>query len=214
MCFHAACNAIKKLIGKRDKCDMSSICFKNIWTYCGFCLFLPRHSLAESPRRAGRAWHIYIIEALLYALVLTIWESRKFNGKSRTKQRKRHMGCIISCLCHTLVLAEVCIGVYIHHRGAFSVARSDLPGNARAFRLWNEWQDRLHVFVSCMLNQQSFFTAITGADGNKNYNSTWIQLEKFVFPPCSWSWRQCAMPMMHTLAVFITTWMTQTRLRA
>ena len=38
----------------------------------------------------------------------------------------------------------------IHIRGAFSVARFDLPGNAKAFRMWNEHQDWLHVFFICM----------------------------------------------------------------
>ena len=31
-------------------------------------------------------------------------------------------------------------------RGAFSVARLDGQGNARAFRMWNRAQDWLHVF--------------------------------------------------------------------
>ena len=36
--------------------------------------------------------------------------------------------------------------LYRHRRGAFDVARFDEQGNARAFTLWNERQDRLHVF--------------------------------------------------------------------
>ena len=50
-----------------------------------------------------------------------------------------------------LVYYNVKIGVlYIHIRGAFSVARFDGQGNARAYELWNEWQDWLHVFYALM----------------------------------------------------------------
>ena len=42
------------------------------------------------------------------------------------------------------------IELYIHIRGAFSVARFDNPGNAKAFLSWNEQHDRLHVFCICM----------------------------------------------------------------
>ena len=38
-----------------------------------------------------------------------------------------------------LVHANVDVGnLYIHMHGAFSVARFDLQGNAKAYRLWNE----------------------------------------------------------------------------
>ena len=37
--------------------------------------------------------------------------------------------------------------LYIHIRGAFSVARFDNPGNAKAFLSWNEQHDWLHVFL-------------------------------------------------------------------
>ena len=37
--------------------------------------------------------------------------------------------------------------IYIHIRGAFSVARFDRQGNAKAFESWNEQQDWLHVFL-------------------------------------------------------------------
>ena len=47
-----------------------------------------------------------------------------------------------------LVHANVDVGIlYIHIRGAFSVARFDLPGNARAFIEWNEQTGWLHVFI-------------------------------------------------------------------
>ena len=36
--------------------------------------------------------------------------------------------------------------LYTHLRGAFSVARFDNLGNARAYESWNEHQDWLHVF--------------------------------------------------------------------
>ena len=36
--------------------------------------------------------------------------------------------------------------IYIHRRGAFSVARFDNPGNAKAFTALNGHQDWLHAF--------------------------------------------------------------------
>lgn len=57
-----------------------------------------------------------------------------------TKQRERPLRCIIyvlksvaALLCHTDFEP-----IYLHRRGAFSVARFDNPGNAKAFTLWNE----------------------------------------------------------------------------
>lgn len=81
--------------------------------------------------------HIHIEKAFLYALVLAIEELRKFIDKSRTKQRERPKGCIIyspHCLRmpKTFVGREGILYTYIGV-GAFSVARFDLPGNARAF---------------------------------------------------------------------------------
>ena len=37
--------------------------------------------------------------------------------------------------------------LYTHLRGAFSVARFDISGNARAFIQWNEQTGWLHVFI-------------------------------------------------------------------
>ena len=37
--------------------------------------------------------------------------------------------------------------IYMHHRGAFSVARFDNQGNARAFIAWNEWQTGSTFFL-------------------------------------------------------------------
>lgn len=39
--------------------------------------------------------------------------------------------------------------IYIHRRGAFSVARFDNPGNAKAFTAWNEHQAGSTFFI-CM----------------------------------------------------------------
>ena len=39
--------------------------------------------------------------------------------------------------------------IYTHRRGAFSVARFDNPGNAKAFTAWNEHQTGSTFFV-CM----------------------------------------------------------------
>ena len=58
----------------------------------------------------------FTIKALLYALVLTVEESRKFNDKSKTKQRGRPMRCIMyipRVLAGTCVLAGMC-GLSIH----------------------------------------------------------------------------------------------------
>ena len=40
--------------------------------------------------------------------------------------------------------------IYSHLRGAFGVARFDLSGNARAFTVWNEWQNWLRAFLLCI----------------------------------------------------------------
>ena len=68
---------------------------------------------------------------------------------------------------HCWHVVKVYVGIYIHHRGAFSVARFDEQGNARAFRMWNEWQDWLHVFV-CVCSINNSFTAILESVTNKN----------------------------------------------
>ena len=67
--------------------------------------------------------------------------SQTLYGLSRTKQRERPMGCIIYSphwLLVNLYPLPCGIIISIHHRGAFSVARFDNPGNAKAFTLWNE----------------------------------------------------------------------------
>ena len=63
---------------------------------------------------------------------------------SKTKQRGRPVGCIYIVL--WTFATTICCGKgfgyvgYIHHRGAFGVARFDKSGNSRAFRTWSERQ--------------------------------------------------------------------------
>ena len=65
-----------------------------------------------------------------------------------------------------LFAKELMVGTIIHIRGAFSVARFDLQGNAKAFRMWNELQDWLHVFCACM-HTIFFINRQEGAIGKK-----------------------------------------------
>ena len=82
------------------------------------------------------------IKAYLYALVLTVEELRKLIDKSRTKQRGRLMVMYYiqsSQVMNALVIYnQMRYIIYKHLRGAFSVARFDLSGNAKAFLSWNE----------------------------------------------------------------------------
>ena len=97
----------------------------------------------------GRGGHdTYTYRSVIVRFGFDSVESRKFNGKSKAKQRERRMGCIVSCPYCALTYSSRCsIGIYIHHRGAFSVARFDLPGNARALHCGTSKQNRLHVFI-------------------------------------------------------------------
>ena len=76
--------------------------------------------------------------------------SQTLNCWSRTKQRERLMRCIIysphwlRAICRSLSRV---LSIYVHRRGAFGVARFDNLGDARAFTAWNEWQNRLHIFM-------------------------------------------------------------------
>ena len=54
--------------------------------------------------------------------------------------------------------------VYLHQRGAFSVARFDNPGNAKALIAWNERQDWLHVFI-CIHGKANVINRRQGAVG-------------------------------------------------
>lgn len=78
-----------------------------------------------------------------------VLELRKLYGLSRTKQRERPMGCIVYVLervaIHGNHLGAI---IYLHQRGAFSVARFDNPGNAKALTRGTSGKDWLHVF--CM----------------------------------------------------------------
>ena len=124
------------------------------------CINLPCHSCAESPERGiwGGNWHIHIIKAYL---ALWFWHSENFaTSMVSQKQGNENASWVYSI---TAIVGSWCIcappksqpfGIYIiciHIRGAFSVARFDLPGNAKAFRMWNEWQDLLHVLCFCMI---------------------------------------------------------------
>ena len=60
-------------------------------------------------------------------------ELRTLYGKSKTKQPERLMGVLYTFLID-IGNSNVDVGnQYIHIRGAFSVARFDLQGNAKAF---------------------------------------------------------------------------------
>ena len=70
--------------------------------------------------------------------------------------------------------------LYTHLRGAFSIARSDNLGNARAYESWNEHQDWLHVFY--VYAKDRILTADMGAIGlSKSYEQTFI---KALLPSC------------------------------
>ena len=45
------------------------------------------------------------------------------------------------------IMIDRMFGMIYILRGAFSVARFDISGNAKAFRAWNEQTGWLHVFV-------------------------------------------------------------------
>ena len=64
-------------------------------------------------------------------------ELRNFNGKSKTKQRGRLMGVSYIAIIGSWSVIHtagkpILVFYIIHIRGAFSVARFDLPGNAKA----------------------------------------------------------------------------------
>ena len=60
------------------------------------------------------------------------------------------------------------VTIYLHRRGAFSVARFDNPGNAKAFTLWNERQTGSTFFV-CMplLSHESACLGSAGINKSK-----------------------------------------------
>ena len=87
--------------------------------------------------RAEAGRHIYI-KGVTVRFGFDVLELRTLYGLSRTKQRERLMGVLyISFI--GIIYYDVDVGIlYIHIRGAFSVARFDNPGNAKAFLSWNE----------------------------------------------------------------------------
>ena len=111
--------------------------------HVNFALNLSHALQGGSPKGQERqAGHIHNGKGVSCALVLTIEELRKLYGLSKTKQRGRLMGVLYPFLPFFL-LTFACqeingIELYIHIRGAFSVARFDNPGNAKAFLSWNE----------------------------------------------------------------------------
>ena len=61
----------------------------------------------------------------------------------------------------------------MHRRGAFSVARFDYQGNARAFTSWTGHQDRLHVF--CVYAEPKTNGQVSGVCLDMNdKNDKWI----------------------------------------
>ena len=79
-----------------------------------------------------RARHIYI-KGVTVRFGFDLLELRTLYGKSKTKQPERLMGVSYTFLID-IGNSNVDVGnQYIHIRGAFSVARFDLQGNAKAF---------------------------------------------------------------------------------
>ena len=95
-------------------------------------------------------------------LALWFWHSENFaNSSVRQKQSNGDASWVYYtqpslALCYRYWQQGWCKLLYIHTRGAFSVARFDEQGNAKAFRMWNERQDWLHVLFICMPDTSSF----------------------------------------------------------
>ena len=108
--------------------------------------------IPEAPM--GRGWaDIHMVKAFLYAFVLTVRESRKFNCKSKTKQCRTSHGCIVYSP-HWLRLHFAFVAkrvfIYLHIRGAFGVARFGLTGQCEGLRIVERVTDWLHVFLFCI----------------------------------------------------------------
>lgn len=118
-----------------------------------FFVFLPRHLFAGSPM--GGKWvkthrHKRRTYALWFWLCVNLANSKQsVRNKATGTPREGYIECIIgSWLCYALCWCE-----FQHTwRGAFSVARFDRLGDARAYTKWNEWQDWLHVFYCICAN--------------------------------------------------------------
>ena len=74
-------------------------------------------------------------------LALWFWQSMNFASSIVSKKQSNGNASWVYYMYSSLALvhANVDVGnLYIHIRGAFSVARFDLQGNAKAYRSWNE----------------------------------------------------------------------------
>ena len=74
-------------------------------------------------------------------LALWFWQSMNFAPSIVSQKQSNGNASWVYYMYSSLALvhANVDVGnLYIHIRGAFSVARFDLQGNAKAYRLWNE----------------------------------------------------------------------------
>lgn len=101
-------------------------------------LYLQSQLLAESPNGWNAGIDTYIHKGVSCALVLTICELRNFkflskqsNGNAPKVYRTPSLALGIS-VCPVLMLVQHT------RRGAFSVARFDRKGNAKAYISWNE----------------------------------------------------------------------------
>lgn len=106
----------------------------------GNFLYLQCLSRAESPVGWRRGRHIYIKGVTVRFGFDSVRTSQTLYGLSRTKQRERPVGVLYNphrCMVF-IVSYPLSVSIYLHQRGAFSVARFDNPGNAKAFTLWNE----------------------------------------------------------------------------
>ena len=116
----------------------------------------PVLALLKALRGREAGGHIHNNKGVSCALVLTIRELRKLICSSKTKQRGRLMGVLYPFLPFFLLASHakrlMAWNLYMHIRGAFSVARFGEQGNAKAYELWNEQQDWLHVFLCLYAN--------------------------------------------------------------
>ena len=101
-------------------------------------------------------------------MVLTIRESRKFQLSCQEQSN----GDALQGVSYTSFFdfEQMLVGreekLYTHLRGAFSIARFDNLGNARAYESWNEHQGWLHVFY--VYAKDRILTANMGAIGMNN----------------------------------------------
>ena len=88
--------------------------------------------------RAEAGRHIYI-KGVTVRFGFDVSESRTFNTSCQKQSNQNASWVYYIHPSLTLVHTNVGVGIlYIQIRGAFSVARFDNPGNAKAFIAWNE----------------------------------------------------------------------------